>query len=464
MAARQDQTLQILSICLVGLVVILGGCLIWVNRLKADYRQQAEAAEEAKAQADSALRSIQTENQQYRTKMGFGEFDQHSEVMAQIEEDLANYGSSFEESQRKYRILLSQLAAELQNSAEQESQAKERLAEAEEQRQSELAAKNAEIAKHKEALDQLNQQFAQTKAEFEQDRAQLEQQRQQLTETLARVQSTHRSEVQSLSEQITQKDTTVQEQQAAIDRLLEGRKQEDFSFEVADGRIAWVNQGNQTVWVNLGEADALQRQITFSVYEQGLPDAGKAEKKGSIEVVQILDDHLAEAKITSDDPRNPIMPGDHIYSQVWQRGKRIHFALAGQIDVNDDGQTDMQLARDLISMNGGVVDAYVNDQGEVSGELTVETRYLVLGEYPSSPSSTATNKREAWERLSEDAQRLGVQTITLQEFLNQMGYRPMDRTVALDEGARPEDFRPNPQRGSGFRTRSPYKSPPTAQR
>ena len=52
----------------------------------------------------------------------------------------------------------------------------------------------------------------------------------------------------------------------AVANLIENRKDEPESFEVADGRISWVNQ-NGTVWINLGTADSLRRQVTFSVFD-----------------------------------------------------------------------------------------------------------------------------------------------------------------------------------------------------
>ena len=68
---------------------------------------------------------------------------------------------------------------------------------------------------------------------------------------------------------------------------------------------------------------------------------------------------MAEARITQDDPKNPIITGDQVYSQVWHRGKKLRFALTGIIDFDNDGVSDMQLARELIELNGGIVDAYV---------------------------------------------------------------------------------------------------------
>ena len=114
----------------------------------------------------------------------------------------------------------------------------------------------------------------------------------------------------------------------AVDDLKSQRKDEPESFEVADGRVSWVNQ-NGTVWINLGTADSLRRQVTFSVFDADLHDAAKSKKKGSIEVTRLLSDHMAEARITKDDPKNPILTGDNIYSQIWHRGKKLHFALTG---------------------------------------------------------------------------------------------------------------------------------------
>src|SRR5258705_2201449 len=145
--------------------------------------------------------------------------------------------------------------------------------------------------------------------------------------------------------------------------LKEQRKDEPGSFEVADGRVSWVNQ-NGTVWINLGTGDSLRRQVTFSVFDADQHDAAKAAKKGSIEVTRLLDEHMAEARITKDDPTNPILVGDNIYSQVWHRGKQLHFALTGVIDIDGDGQSDLPLALQLIKLNGGIVDAYFKDDGK----------------------------------------------------------------------------------------------------
>ena len=61
--------------------------------------------------------------------------------------------------------------------------------------------------------------------------------------------------------------------------------------------------------------------------------------------------------------------------------------------------------------------------------------------------------RPAHNEMFKTATSLGVETITLPEFLSQMGYKPQDRTVQLGTGASARDFPARPERdGSGLGT------------
>lgn len=453
MAARQDQTLQILSICLVGLVVILGGFLIMVNRWKADYQQQADAATKQSQDDRNALRTKVAEAETMLGMMGFKDNDNIEDVQKQFDTDIQNYGGTFAESDRNYRFIVESFFADIENSSEQESQAKKRLQEAEQQRQEEVAQKESQIAEYKKQVGEVKADNSRLRTEFNDGRAAFEAKRQELEQTLAESRSDSRNAIEAVEAKLASTEETLAKKDQSLQKLIEERKLIDPSLEVADGRVTWVNQRNRTVWINLGEGDSLRPQITFSVYEQDLADAGKSEKKGSIEVVRILDNHLAEARITGDSTSNPIMPGDHIYSPVWHRGKQIHYAMVGEIDLDGDGRNDIDVAQDLIRLNGGVVDSVMGDDGTVQGELTVETRYLVIGDYPRSGSHNAADKIQGWKQMTSEAETIGVETITLQEFLNQMGYKPLDRSVGLGDNSRPEDFK---KKGSGFRQRSPY--------
>jgi len=89
----------------------------------------------------------------------------------------------------------------------------------------------------------------------------------------------------------------------------------------------------------------------------------------------------------------------------------------------------------------------------------VATRYLVLGDFPEEARKVAM--REGWQKMNEEASVYGVEVITLEEFLNQMGYRPEGRAVELRGGGTISDGETDSSEGSGpFRPRSPVRSVP----
>jgi hypothetical protein len=98
--------------------------------------------------------------------------------------------------------------------------------------------------------------------------------------------------------------------------------------------------------------------------------------------------------------------------------------------------------KDIVSANSGRVDASPDEAGAQQGELKVDTRYLVLGAYPEGTQARDEALRKSWTDLSEDAERLGIETIPLEEFIKLMGWRVDNRSVAMDATSRAEDFPP----------------------
>ena len=149
---------------------------------------------------------------------------------------------------------------------------------------------------------------------------------------------------------------------------------------------------------------------------------------------------------------------------MWHRGKKLRFALTGFIDLDDDGINDVDKAIELIDFNGGEVDSYLDKDGVLKGDMTIDTRYLVLGEFPEDSLKGAF--RDGWSQMTREADDKGVEEITLVEFLNQMGYTPGEQTVKLGAGARAEDFAAAPNKleispnSNRFRPRrTPYRLP-----
>src|SRR6476660_4606923 len=453
MPARQDQTLQIFLIIFIFafLVTAVVAYLGWRGYSEADTKAVALDASLKTKTADSETQKNDLED--IRQLMGFERNSTTADVQKQGKLDMTTYGSGIaDENSRTYRKVLETVHAELLASAAREAKQK---AEFSEQAKTLLAVKSEaqkQMEKSDDARKKAEEDAASQKNGFAEFRATLEKAQGNVQKSLDDQRTNYEKQVADGTARIKELEDQVIKLARANKNLIEQRKDEPGRFEVADGRVSWVNQ-NGTVWINLGSADSLRRQVTFSVFDSDQHDAAKAAKKGSIEVTRLLDEHMAEARITKDDPTNPILVGDNIYSQVWHRGKQLHFALTGVIDIDGDGQSDMQLALQLIKLNGGIVDAYLKDDGKMEGEITANTRYLVLGDVPDSALKSAMT--DGYHKMSKEAASLGVQTITLAQFVDQMGYKPQDRTIHFGTGAQARDFPPRPDRFDGSSTAPP---------
>jgi cell division protein FtsL len=438
MAARQDQTLQIF------LIIFIFAFLVTAVVAYLGWRGYSEASATVTS-LNTKMQEKNTENQNQKTELedlrqviGFGRNDNAADVKKATEEDMKTYGGSVaDENSRTYRKVLETVFNEGQATAAREAKTKsekkvveERLTAKENETKAMIEKYNAQAKKAQE--DAQTQQIG-----FNEYRKSLDAAQDGLKKSLADQRTHYETQITDKDGQIKTLHDQVGKLEKANRNLIDTRKDEPGSSEVADGKIMYVNQSG-LVWINLGTADSLRRQVTFSVFDADQHDAAKATKKGTLEVTKLMSDHMAEARITSDDPKNPMLPGDNIYSQVWHRGKQLHFALAGVVDIDNDGQSDLELARALIAQNGGILDAYETDDGKVQGELTAITRYLVLGDIPDSTVHGAMQAK--FFEMSKTASGYGVQTITLPQFLDQMGYRPQERTVRLGTGSNASDF------------------------
>jgi hypothetical protein len=244
-----------------------------------------------------------------------------------------------------------------------------------------------------------------------------------------------------------------------IDRLQARRKELESGGtpgENPDGKVTLVNQRQRMVWIDVGRADGLQKQVSFSVFnhdENGITDA---KPKGRIEVVLLTGDHMAECRILEDMASNPIIPGDIIHTPTWSPGQRMRFALAGIMDVDGDGKDDFELVRNIITLNGGVIDAELKPDGTRVGEITASTRYFVIGKQPDETSSEQA--RAQYIKMYEEAQRLGIDQLPLAKLLTQMGWKPEERTVQLTGGGAGLQFR---TRRPGEKVEAPAADPAT---
>jgi len=208
---------------------------------------------------------------------------------------------------------------------------------------------------------------------------------------------------------------------------------------VPDGTIVSVNTRDKVAYINLTKNDHIYRGLTFSVYDSygRIPKTGKG--KGTIEVIETMD-NISKCRITQLDPSNPIMENDIIANLVWDKDKKYKFCVAGDFDFNDDGIIDSDgraKIADLISGWGG----------QVVDKLSVDTDFLVIGQTPVVPPrpkeeefdrntaavkayQTAKKRLDEYQEILESGKSLGVPTFNQSRFFLFIGYQPEEGTKA----------------------------------
>jgi hypothetical protein len=340
-----------------------------------------------------------------------------------------------------------QMATTLADKTERLKKAADEMDRLKTQAAADVQAKADELAAAEKARDAALAQQSSESAQFQQAR-------QQLIAQQKKNDDTYRAELTKRDDTITQKDSLITSKEKEI-RTLNIVKDDAISklsktrptLTVPDGEIIWVNQTARLVWVNLGQADKVRPQMTFDVFDADENNLARSEAKGRIEIHRVVDDHSSEAVIREDLLANPIMAGDHIDSHVWERGQPLRFALTGVLDIDDDGRNDRELLARLIELNGGAIDAMVDDDGNMvnregkPGKMTIDTRYLVVGERPPTDDAAATL---AFEDMWKAADTLGIERLSVSRILEFVGYDGKERSVALGRTARAADFKAKP--------------------
>ncbi|MCC6493289.1 MAG: hypothetical protein IT424_09730 [Pirellulales bacterium] len=452
MAAKENQGLQAIVIVLTILFLLAGVGLLLVNNARKTAVARAESAEKASADSQRAAAEAQSEANNYKAWIGFPEDAVYASLEPQYKADQDRFGKNMEEQSRNYKTMLENIDAERQTLVKNEADAKAQVKQLSDQLAAVEAEKEQQIKQHLDALNKAKAEFAAEQAKFAEDRAATLAEKEKISANMQQLQADHDKAIADLNAEKTTLQNTIAQLERRVDKLREGVPSPDQFAQPADGRITWVDQRNGKVWINLGSADGLRPQVTFSVIDSNTADAEAAKQKGTIEVVRVEDAHMAEAQITSDDPKTPLMVDDRIYSQVWDRGRVVSFGIAGFIDLDKDGRSDLQKLKDIIAANNGKVVAAPDETGKLpeGAELQVETRYLILGKFPDGARPQDGALRESWNALSEQARSLGIETIPLDEFVKLMGWRLDNRSVAMGAGSRSQDFPAEPRDASAL--------------
>jgi len=439
MAARENQGLQLALIIFVVLTIIL---IVTTYMFFSSYQKEKEANKSLASEntsKDNAARDAIKESEAFKTAIGAALTDKSPDVDGRIKKDLETYGKGIPEENGNYRFLVEQLGTELKTANTRIAELTAQNKELADKVKSDEVAKSAEIAQYKKTVADTANDLKSERDKFGKDRAGITNEEAELAKKFDAKRKEHEELSKQSSARIAELTGDKDKLRGTLDRINDEKQRDKKANEVPDGKVTWINQVSRVVWINLGAEDGLRRQTSFSVFDREVSNPIEGDRKAKIEVVRLMEPHLAEARIVEDDFSNPIMPGDQIFSVVWEAGRPEHFALAGFMDIDGDGESDRQRIRDLITLNGGVIDAEATDDGKKTGRVTINTRYIIQGE---EPKETQEAKIGAFSEIFEEAKLNGVQPMKVKEFLNYIGYRPEDRTVNLGATARPTDFKP----------------------
>jgi len=466
MATRENQGLQISLIVsviiIVGLLVIL--YFFWSQGAEATRRADSAASNLQTTQ--DAQRTTLAEFNQVKVMLGHPEDAAFDEIQKSFDNSMTMFADNIPKESRSLFDLIDFLYTELQKRNTQLADALERenklTANLEQVRQEEKGISVKYEQGQKESDDKLKQELASYTQQIKRvndEKSQFNDQLQKKGQQIAKITADSQDTIATLNKNVDTLNLRVE----GLQSILDGLKVE--THRDPHGKVVWVNQRKGVIYVNLGADDGLRPQITFTVLDQNVNKVKEDAIKGSVEVTRIINGHLAEAKIVRDDIANLMLPGDKVYSPVWTPGGFLRFALAGNLDLDDDTKSDRDKLRDIITLNRGVIDAEMDDAGKISGKLTLQTRYLVLGEAPTDES--AKDYGTAWTTMIEEARRLGVELIGLDELLGLMGWKEPPKAEKIGKSRRADNYPPtdsddaedsstdNGNRDAPFRERRP---------
>lgn len=201
------------------------------------------------------------------------------------------------------------------------------------------------------------------------------------------------------------------------------------------GKVLRMDRTGGLVYIDLGFADTVKPQLTFSVFPGGSQKA-KGDPKAKIEVVNVLAAHLSACRVTETaDARDPILANDALFNIAWSPSLKQHISVAGLIDLGGDGSDNTEEFMRGLEKQNIVIDSFMDTKDKefaVKGEMTFKTNYLVLGEVPNIDRQLADTDprleqaKKVLTRLSEmqnEAGRLGVTIVPARRFMALVGYK-----------------------------------------
>jgi hypothetical protein len=292
------------------------------------------------------------------------------------------------------------------------SASKEQLAAVQQEQQRQLAQKDADFAKEKKDLDEGRASAVKAAGQVSADL-------QRLQDRLIQERRAATQEKTGLEQKITTQLNTVNELRKRLEPLTK------LPNEMAvSGHIISLAYGGQVAYCDLGKDDGILMGMTFSIMSPSEVGKEEAKPKGAARIVKILG-HSSEMRIFPATGSDPVIVNDLLFNPIYDRTRRLHFALVGRMDVNGDGTDQTEALKAMIQKFGGKVD----------NQLSLQSDFLVVGDQPelrAAPAADASpeerqaydNSRKAFLDYSEakaKADASSVPVMNLNRFLGLTG-------------------------------------------
>lgn len=475
MATRENQGLFIAVILLIMLSIVLavttffGFSGMWeaqdlaqsnqeklttATKEKVGYQAQAGIYMAMLGVEDIAVNEIETYESDLVSSNLQDMINQTQRVKDIWQSDMAKLASGEGGADRTYRKLVEDFSSAISDQHANTTVLTNTIEETELKMETEIANKNKQLEEkdvqlskaredlsseqqnHEKTRIELNQRLDDTQAQFEKASRELQDTESKLTNATAE----YKRNLDSAKATIIEKEATITSLTAK-------------ETNVADGQIVTVAPRLGKVTLNLGYDDNLQLKQTFAIYDQSARKFKDGYGKAMIEVTRILDAHLAEGRITSQDIKNPILTKDWVVTSTWDPGYSVPIAIAGYIDLDGDGRSDLQRLISIVEGVGyGTVVAYHDDDGKVTGEIDENTRFFVVGDDPLG------NAADGYRKLDQERERFQTRKISVQEFLHEMGYRNEAKIRRFDENVSGEAFQTRQPGSTQVESGSPFDS------
>ncbi len=424
-----------LIICFI-LAATLGVVCYFLAKDHTESVQKEKQATEKAQKAETEYRTLMDQYNKTVAKIGYAnKVTNNDELLQKMDTDIKQALVSTTKVPKSYKDAVVSLGQELLRKNQEIAGYKQQVATYKSQTQQQTDMTRTQKETYETQHNKSTTDFAKQKADDKRRFDEMEGEYKKLTQKVDKIEQ----EAKALNEKYRVETADAKEAAqriAGINTMLSIKLDQmtQADFDVPDGKILYVNQADKTVRLNIGEVEGVRALSKFGVYPSNTLDLGRAESKGTIEITRVLGPHESEGKILEDEMVTPVMSGDMIYTPLWKAGEPVQYALGYDLDIDGDGQSDLNTIMDLINANGAKVALFINDDGKVSGKMSADVTAYIVSDTPileilandqKKEQSVKTEIQNTCMNLIDEARLNNVREMKLSEFLRKVHYRKL---------------------------------------